>query len=641
MKKWNFPSVMNIGIKGFNDIGEEFKDNPMFHLAKEICQNSLDTKVTDAYVDNGEPIKVEFKEFWMKPNDIPGNENGEFKKVIEEEYEFNKNYYKIDKTVPEFYKHALELLNSDTIRCLRISDMNTPGLIGSDKKSHTPWSDLTKNAGVTDKPEGSAGSKGKGKFASFICSDFYTVFYSTKSNDGLSAACGISRITGYEKKDGTITIGEGYYEDDNKPLNNCLNLDSNFNREVFGTDVYVLGFKSTYENWKERMCASIIENFFVAIYKGDLVVNIGNDYVINKSTLGELIDNQAISEYMLPDTKCYYSILTADESEILSKTESMFENEDIKLILKKDDVDLNDINKVATVRLTGMKILDMNKLPRLGKYHGILFMKGLKVNDYFRKLENATHSNWSADRIQNTAEAEQKILALRSFVRRAINELMAGAVLEEVNATGVGETLPDEDEITNDNDANRNESIEDEVIKTIKITEKPPRKLKEEEKKNTEEETEEVALELDENGQIIKKGPISIEPIPPVPGPPDPNPMPSEEHKYSELNKKVLPKKIRLIANKDNYKLVLSLNDNEKTIKIDVDIYGESGTEKAKISKGKCYVASRLLKSTLPIEIKNNSIILKNLTSESVYNIEFSIESDGIWPLEVKVYGEK
>ena len=405
MKKWNFPSVMNIGIKGFNDIGEEFKDNPMFHLAKEICQNSLDTKVTDAYVDNGEPIKVEFKEFWMKPNDIPGNENGEFKKVIEEEYEFNKNYYKIDKTVPEFYKHALELLNSDTIRCLRISDMNTPGLIGSDKKSHTPWSDLTKNAGVTDKPEGSAGSKGKGKFASFICSDFYTVFYSTKSNDGLSAACGISRITGYVKKDGTITIGEGYYEDDNKPLNNCLNLDSNFNREAFGTDVYVLGFKRTYENWKERMCASIIENFFVAIYKGDLVVNIGNDYVINKSTLGELIDNQAISEYMLPDTKCYYSILTADESEILSKTESMFENEDIKLILKKDDVDLNDINKVATVRLTGMKILDMNKLPRLGKYHGILFMKGLKVNDYFRKLENATHSNWSADRIQNTSDS--------------------------------------------------------------------------------------------------------------------------------------------------------------------------------------------------------------------------------------------
>ena len=59
------------------------------------------------------------------------------------------------------------------------------------------------------------------------------------------------------------------------------------------------------------------------------------------------------------------------------------------------------------------------------------------------------------------------------------------------------------------------------------------------------------------------------------------------------------------------------------------------------ISKGKCYVASRLLKSNLPIEIKNNSIILKNLTSESIYNIEFSVESDGIWPLEVKVYGEK
>lgn len=642
MKKWTFPSVENIGIKGFNDIGEEFKDNPMFHLAKEICQNSLDTTVTDAYVDNGEPIRVEFKEFWMKPSEIPGNENGEFKKVIEEEYIFNENYYKIDKTVPEFYKHALELLNSDSIRCLRISDMNTPGLIGSDKKAHSPWSDLTKNAGVTDKPEGSAGSKGKGKFASFICSDFYTVFYGTKSNDGLEASCGISRITGYEKSDGTITIGEGYYEEDYNPLKYCIKLDKDFDRTSFGTDVFVLGFKNTNENWKERMCASIIENFFVAINNGKLVVSIGNDYEINKSTIGEYIEDPIISEYMLPDTKCYYSILTADEDEILTASIDMFEKEDVVLKLRKDDIDLSDINKVATVRLTGMKILDMIRLPRLGKYHGILYMKGLKVNDYFRKLENATHSNWSPDRVQNTAEAAQKIKDLRSFVISSINKLMAGTVLDEVSATGVGETLPDEDEITNDNDENRNESIEDEVIKTIEITEKKPRKVKEEEKTTTEDETDEVGLVLDENGQIVDTKPVTPpDPVPTPPGPPEPNPIDPKEHHYSEINKKLLPKKLRLMDNNGNYKIVLSLNNDEKIIKVCVDIYGESGTEKAVISNARCRIASKFLGATVTTVIDENNIVIKNIVKDNVYDLEFTVDSDGIWPLEVKVYGEK
>lgn len=640
MKKWTFPSVKNIGIKGFNDIGEEFKDNPMFHLAKEICQNSLDTKVTDSYIDNGEPVMVEFKEFWMDPSDIPGNENGEFKSVIEEEYVFNKSYYKIDKTVPDFYKHALELLHSKSIRCLRISDSNTPGLIGSDKKAHSPWSDLTKNAGVTDKPEGSAGSKGKGKFASFICSDFYTVFYSTKSNDGLEASCGISRITGYEKSDGTITIGEGYYEDDDMPISNCLNLDPDFSRTTFGTDIYVLGFKNTYENWKERMCASIIENFFVAIFNGDLVVNIGDKYKIDKLTIGEYISDPNISEHMLPDTKCYYDILTSSDDDILEAKCDFFEKEDIILKLRKDDEDITDTNKVATVRFTGMKILDMVRLPRLGKYHGILFMKGYKVNDYFRKLENATHSNWSADRVLDTAEAARKIRELRGFVIDSINELMAGSVIDEISATGVGETLPDEDEISNDNDDNKNESIEDEIIKTISITEKKIKKTEEKEKVSTDEETNEVGMVLDDNGQIIDNKPIPEGPAP-IDDIPDPNPMDPKEHTYSEINKKILAKKIRLISENNNYKLVLGLNGNEKIIKIVVDIYGESGNEKAIISTAKCHIESKLLGSNVPCIIHENNIIIKNINKDNIYDIDFSIESDGIWPLEVKIYGEE
>lgn len=635
MKQWTFPSVMNIGIKGFNDIGEEFKDNPMYNLAKEICQNSLDTKVTESFENNGQPIKVEFKEFWIKPSEIPGNENNEFKKIIEEEYIFNEKYYTLDKTVPEFYKNALNILNGANVRCLRISDTNTPGLIGSNKEVHSPWSDLTKNAGVTDKPEGSAGSKGKGKFASFICSELYTVFYSTKSNDGLDASCGISRLTGYKKNDGMITIGEGYYEENNKPLNCCLNLDKNYIRNNYGTDIYVIGFKNN-ENWKEKMCSAIIENFFVAIYNGDLVVDIGEEFEINKNTIGDLIDNKNISEFLLSDTVCYYKILIANKDEILSKSYSMFENNDVKLLLRKDDIDTNDVNKVASVRLTGMKILDLNYLPRLGKYHGILFMDGLKVNDYFRKLENATHSNWSADRVQNSLEAKEKIKELKNFVIKSINELMAGPILDEVDATGVGETLPDEDEFSKKDDNSLNESIENEIVKVIEIREKPLRKINEKDQKTNDNYIDEAALEPDESGEVNKTGEHNLNNTSP-----NPNLMSSKDCKYSEVNKRLIPKKIRLTATIERYELMLALNKNEKTIKINFEIYGESTNEKVVFKNVKCFSENKLIKHTIPVEIESNSIVLKNMNRDSVYKIQFVIDSDGIWPLEVKVYGEE
>lgn len=635
MKQWTFPSVMNIGIKGFNDIGEEFKDNPMYNLAKEICQNSLDTKVTESFENNGQPIKVEFKEFWIKPSEIPGNENNEFKRIIEEEYIFNEKYYTLDKTVPEFYKNALNILNGANVRCLRISDTNTPGLLGSNKEVHSPWSDLTKNAGVTDKPEGSAGSKGKGKFASFICSELYTVFYSTKSNDGLDASCGISRLTGYKKNDGMITIGEGYYEENNKPLNCCLNLDKNYIRNNYGTDIYVIGFKNN-ENWKEKMCSAIIENFFVAIYNGDLVVDIGEEFEINKNTIGDLIDNKNISEFLLSDTVCYYKILIANKDEILSKSYSMFENNDVKLLLRKDDIDTNDVNKVASVRLTGMKILDLNYLPRLGKYHGILFMNGLKVNDYFRKLENATHSNWSADRVQNSLEAKEKIKELKNFVIKSINELMAGPILDEVDATGVGETLPDEDEFSKKDDNSLNESIENEIVRVIEIREKPLRKINEKDQKTNDNDIDEAALEPDESGEVNKTGEHNLN------NPPsNPNLMSSKECKYSEVNKKLIPKKIRLTATIERYELMLTLNKNEKIIKINFEIYGESTNEKVVFKNVKCFSENKLIKHTIPVEIESNSIVLKNMNRDSVYKIQFVIDSDGIWPLEVKVYGEE
>ena len=67
LHKWNFPSNNYGEISGIADSGvETFKGTPMKSLAREICQNSL-----DAHRENGEPTKIEFRQFSIQTSMIP------------------------------------------------------------------------------------------------------------------------------------------------------------------------------------------------------------------------------------------------------------------------------------------------------------------------------------------------------------------------------------------------------------------------------------------------------------------------------------------------------------------------------------------------------------------------------------------
>ena len=634
MAQWYFPSIKNLGYKGFNSIGDQFKDNSVFHLSKEICQNSLDTMLSEFYENNGEPIRIEFSEYWMNSRSIPGNENGDLEKVFVDEYNFSNNFFENDKTVVEFYDKAVSTIRSQNIRCLRISDFNTPGLIGSNKGNDvsTPWNNLTKNAGVSDKGSASGGSKGEGKFVSFICSDLYTVYYSTYAKDGLKASCGISRLSSYKKDNDEVTTGEGYYDNNNTPIQGCLDLDPSYTRREYGTDLYIIGFKN-FSNWKETMIAAIIDSFFTAIIKGNLEVIICKDYVLNKNTIFELAAKDGIKPLLGENTLAYLSIVQQDGLGIY--TYSMFEKDDLKLVLMKDIEEYNSGNRVAAVRFTGMKILDLAYLPRRGKYHGILFMDGIKLNAYFRKLENATHSKWSVDRdVKNPEIAKQKIDELKKFVRDSIEKEFASDNIDEMDATGIEELLPDEDEFGNDDGGENREGISNDTVKTIKINEKIKKQSPSKTKiiDDTDEESDEIVL--DENGQVIDNKP--------VPGNhpsgvgPNPNPMEDEKHKYSYVNRRTVPSKLRLISNSDIYKLLLKVSEDEPILKLSFEIYGENSNEK--------YIPETIFirdeeGNKKPIEVDNGEYIIKDAIANKEYTILITNNTDGEWPMEVKVYG--
>lgn len=63
--------------------------------------------------------------------------------------------------------------------CLRISDFNTTGLYGL-KDEDSPWHYLIHGTGLSSKSGSSGGSKGIGKYATFVASAFNTVFYETR-----------------------------------------------------------------------------------------------------------------------------------------------------------------------------------------------------------------------------------------------------------------------------------------------------------------------------------------------------------------------------------------------------------------------------------------------------------------------------
>lgn len=628
MCKWNFPSVERISINGFNNIGEEFKDNPIPALAKEICQNSLDTKFIKEYTNNEKTIKVAFNEFWIDSESIPGYE--EFVEVFEKEYEFNNNFYKNDRDVPNFYKNGIEVLKNSKIRCLRIADYNTTGLTGSNEKHSSPWCNLTKNSGVSDKPEGSGGSKGKGKFASFICSSLYTVFYSTYARDGLKASCGIARLSGYDLEDGTTALGEGYYESDEElfRIPELLNLEDSYPRTEYGTDVYIIGFKDDTENWKKKIIASVIDNFFLSVFNDDLEIDICHgEYVLNHSNIEEYLQDEEIKKELSQGTSYYYEILKNEKNDVVSEQFSLFSENDLILKLRIDDKnDRYTSNTVAVIRSTGMKILDIKYLPRLGCYHGILEMTGSKANDYFRKLENATHNNWSYFRKK---EAKVTIDKLYEFVRETIRKKLTSSIKDEIDAEGMSELLPD-DELFGDNNK-KEESLNNELISKIEIKENLVKQNKNLKNKSNEGEDD---IELDENGDILKKKKLTNSGLNPGP---NPNPSPKTEEKYSKIKRRIVPSKLRM---KNNQILFVSSMD-EDIVKMELNILGEGYREKIILTNVRVIRNNNSVNSDIKYDFIDNSIYLEKVIAKDIYTIEYDMDNYENWTMEVEVYGDE
>jgi len=435
--KWSFPSNNSGEIKGFNDSGiATFSSKAYASLAREICQNSLDAAQTD------KTVRLEFSKFFLPKTKLSDYKN--FRSAVEACYN-QTLYYKNDKKPRKFFRNCLDVLDSQNIIFLRISDFNTTGLTGSNKHYNTNWINLVKGSGSSDKGEQAGGSFGIGKSAPFVCSSLRTVFYSTLDIEGLKATQGIARFISFELENKNLTSGTGYYGEENKlqPIRDCISLQDTFKRTTPGTDIFIAGFIED-ENWVSSIVLEILDNYFYAIFKGELEVIIESE-IINSKTLPDIISKYRDTNKRLFN---FYQLLISKE------TRWHTEDFDGKGIIKLGFLLNNDkdsTNSVAMIRKPWMKIYEYKiSFPLIG----VFIVEGDKLNSFLRTLENPAHDKWEAGRAggyEDIRIAKNIVSRLHRFIREKARDFFASGEIEEEDLVGADEFFPIEDEIEDTN----------------------------------------------------------------------------------------------------------------------------------------------------------------------------------------------
>lgn len=446
---WRFPDNNYTDEKGLDTPDmETFKKDPVSSLAREICQNSIDA----AYGDK--PVGVEFSLFQIRRDQIPGIDD--LSAQIDACYEYKKNS---PQEGPELKELKINIGKSN-ITCLRISDFHTTGIDGAKtNKRGTPFYNLTKGSGVSDKGGSSGGSKGIGKFASFVVSTTNTVFYSTRAKDDSCAYIGISKLrsTPVLGDPDLLTMGIGYYGKGKKnyPVLEELHLDPAFTRGEgeFGTDIYIIGFND-FIGWQSDIIAKVLESFMVAVMNGDLEVKVDGT-TVNQDTVKDIIYSDKFqsgrTKTELREIRAQFELLQDDAALVIRELQ-VDENSSVTVYLKQygQQDEANATKHCVMVRYPYMKITYIRPGALL-PFSALCIIHDNELNKRLRAIENPQHTDWEIKRLTDFPD-EKRITrkmkkALETVVNDFIKEVLRASSVETTDIEGAGEYLPSQDEM--------------------------------------------------------------------------------------------------------------------------------------------------------------------------------------------------
>lgn len=637
MKKWRFVSNQNSTIVGINDAGiETFTANMHRSLVREIIQNSLDAAKDD------NPVRVEFNLFDM-PKDKIGDVNN-YRDILRRCKESNGN----EPDAIKFFSRAEEIVDSKTVKVLRVSDFNTFGLDGSDTCAKgTGWSRLVKETGSSNKGQGSAGSFGIGKSAAFACSDLRTVFYSSMDLKGLKSNFGVARLVSFIDENNEWTTGMGYYSDDTsfKAMNELATFDDKYVRNESGTDIYILGMHTT-DDFQNRLIKSVLLDFLVSLVKGRLIVKVQNEHISKDTLLNYISKLNPYESDEIKDLLEYYQLLTSPNPKIkiISLDNNKygrkygFNNGECTLYLKEAD-GLN--RKILITRKAGMRIFEQNRINGSIEFTGVLIIDGINMNEAFKRMEVPSHDAWEPGRCRGEEKYYEAIYDdLRRYLREMVKECFGKVTTNSMDAIGANDFLPD----TTEDDGEKEKKDEFSTkIKSLDGKEVVPSNDRSK------------AMDIDDvggdgdGGSGPGPGP-GPEPGPgphpgpgpgPEPGPnPGPNPNPHNKGNEKEGYRKINVKK-RLICT-DSKKGVYTLNfivpSSVSKGALEFTLSGEQNDFVLPVTSAK--IISGNPGTSIEV-IEDNKIKLQNLNQGDSLKVEVQVGFEGYCMMEVDYYANK
>lgn len=543
---------------------ETFKKDPIASLARESCQNSIDAKAKEK-----NKVIIEFKTFELNREEIPGYDR------LRAEIENCKEYKNTNKKEYEQLCNMSRAINKDIITCLRISDFNTTGLYG--EKFYL----LTKGSGVTDKVGTTGGSKGIGKYASFVASSFNTVFYSTYANDNKKQFLGISKLCSAPMPDtDELTMGIGYYgiNDKNEPMNTQLNLDKTFNRNTYGTDLFIMGFKAE-ENWKQQILSMLLDSFLVAVYHDELEIRI-DDIVVNKDNLKEIVEQQELIIRSLRKSIISQYILISESEGVFTKEINILEYGKVKVFAKSFSKDESEIatNSCTMIRYPYMKIKIFPNISTL-PCSAMCIIQDNALNGLLKDIENPQHTDWEPNRKEEGAlrsEIKNIIQKIRSSISDFVIEVLSTSETEKLDIEGAGDYLPENNSDGFEQDGGEQENL---VIKDNPVIIKKVNNKKFD--KNPVIESEELGGIAPDIGGHNEEGEDS-----PVPtgnnsgGEGEPHESDDRQGSSEDGDKDIIRhvaltdmKKVFFVSNKDNGEYVVCIDSNYNETDCELEMY--------------------------------------------------------------------
>jgi hypothetical protein len=471
MTKWFHSEKSITGDESFNLSGDEliFDKKSWDSLAREVIQNSL-----DARRDQDKPVHVKFENLKLKVEEIPGGRV--LKDIIDrclEEEQLNDN-------IKRRFKSGLAQFKKGVIKCIKITDSNTTGLIGCDRPGESSmnnyWYSLLYQKGKSDKSRrNSSGSQGIGKFAPFSFSRVGTVLYGTKINDlpNGEAFQGVARLTSF-RDNGKYQDPKVMYsletENGIMPIYEISEDIRKFMPDEIGTSLTIVAIREDSEDKESKIKAmfiqSVIGNYFIAIDRNKLTVEIMG-LRIDSENLNKVINTWLEKEDLRRQQ--YYAYKFGKTESYLDKCTMYYD--------VSDDVNNKYINLLKN---QGMIIEDVLCSKTYKNITGVMIIEDEGLCEQFKKLENVSHDKFlTSSESTDTDEIKaiiKKAKDMKEWIKEKAIELTSPLVRERTTIYGATDLTKvfndDDDEI----DSSRGVKYVFSQDKQKKLTVNPKRK---------------------------------------------------------------------------------------------------------------------------------------------------------------------